>query len=157
MRTPIRLILSLSLLSLGFGAVAAPSAAHAQSTPDSIHAYFEGVGQLLPAVDEWRADLDAQLSAMVAKPELACGDEFAALVRRGHGLVEDLRGTGTLAPSMLQARHEAAVDGLEHALAGLELILESCDRAAGAEQIAEGHAEYAKAMRLIRYYAARLG
>ncbi len=149
-----RFALSFAVLGLAIGAALAPTRAHAESNP--IHDYFDGVAQLMPAVDSWQADMDAQLSAMVAKPELACGEEVAALARRGHGLVEDMRGTGMIAPSILQARHDAAVDGLATAVEGLDAILESCNRDEGADLIAQGNGEYADAVRLIRYYAARI-
>lgn len=155
MRMSLRLFLSTALLAVAFGVALAPSPASAQENP--VHTYFAGVNQLLPEVDAWQADLDAVLSAMIAKPELACGDDVAALARRGHGIVEDLRGTGALAPSLVKARHEAAVEALSQAVVGLQAMLESCDRNVGAEEIAAGNAEYAKAIRLIRYYSARIG
>ena len=152
----IRFALTFALLCLVVGVSHVSSdPAHAESNP--IHDYFDGVAQLLPAVDAWQADLDAQLSAMIAKPELACGNDVAALARRGHGLVQDLRGTGELAPSMLKARHVAAVDALERAVQGLDEILAACDRDAGADLIEAATGDYADAIRLIRYYTARLG
>jgi hypothetical protein len=155
MRMSLRLFLSTALLAVALGVALSPQSASAEENP--VHTYFAGVNQLLPEVDAWQADLDAALSAMIAKPELACGDDVAALARRGHGIVEDLRGTGELAPSVLQARHEASVDALEQAVFGLQAMLESCDRNVGADEIAAGNAEYAKAIRLIRYYSARIG
>lgn len=153
---PIRSMILTAALALAGVFALAPQSASADE--GQIREYQRGVDQLVIATDAWSAEVEDLLSAARSKPEMVCGPELSALVRRGQGLVSDFQGTGTLAPGMLRERHDAATAELADAAATLQALVDQCQtaslddmtRAFGSEMAA-----YDKALRPVRYFAAR--
>lgn len=139
---------------------AAPSHAQADTSAQQIRAYYTAMNGLTAAIDDWNADVTTALSAAATKPEFICSAEFAEIVRRGHGMTNDFEGTGLGAPQALGANHDGAAQGLRLQTEGLSALTQRCQpggqTGAGAmADVEAGKAAYAKAVRLIRYYAAQ--
>jgi len=67
--------------------------------------YRAGMAGLLPEAAAWVAEAEMTTGAALAKPEIACSAPMAELGRRGGWIVDDLNGTGKLAPRALAGAH----------------------------------------------------
>ncbi len=139
---------------------AAPSPAHAESGMQRIRTYFKAMDGLTAAVDAWNVDVTTVLSAAETKPEVFCSADFVDLLHRGHGMVNDLEGTGAMAPDAVAKNHDGAAQGLRAQYDGLAAMTLRCQAGgevptSAAADFETGKAAYGQSIRLIRYHAAR--
>ncbi len=141
----------------GFVAAAlAPTSAFAQDT--DFRKYQSDSKGLIQIVDAWTVEVEQELLVIAAKPEMARSESVLTLIRRGHGMAADMRGTAENAPNALRAKHDAATDGLVKIVEGLGVISDGGNAVAiehGVKHVGEGLSDYSRAIRPVRYFASR--
>ena len=145
---------TLTLAVLTFAALVAFAAVPAAAdTPDY---YRDAMRDLVVNADAWHAELEAELVAMSAKPQLACAESYQDLLRRGTWLAADLRGSVAAAPTLdIGASNAAAADGFDMMLYGAEFAAEACDGAelARAESmVSDGFDQYTSGSMFLRAF-----
>jgi hypothetical protein len=111
---------------------------------------------LIQDVSAWNVELDVQLSALQTKPELACGAEYTELMQRGGWLADDLAGTMTNSPAVLQGLGVAAAQGLDATVDGAASAALDCDGSelpAALDKVRDGRDQYAENIARVRVFA----
>ncbi len=118
--------LTLFAASLALALVFAALPGHAQAQ-NNVENYRQGMPDLIDFSDRWLDEADAYLATIAAKPEQACGSDYAAFLLRGNSIVADFAGSGWDAPADLVEAHEASAEALAQAFEGVRLVATSCD------------------------------
>lgn len=147
-------LMAVMATALAVGLAMAPVAAEAnEQLPTKV--YKKAMRGLLADVESWNGELNVQLNAMQTKPEVACGAEYAELVRRGTWLAADLEGTALGGPEVLVAPGVNAAKDLRHAAEGAGFASLDCDGVnltAALEQVEAGRAGYAEHVSPVRVF-----
>ncbi len=141
----------LTVFEAAFMLSATPAAA--QTTADE---YRTAMKEFIPWTVAWVDETESFVSAMSAKPELACSDAYAEHLRRGLWLTEDLVGSAVNAPEAAAEINREAGEAMVEILDGAELIGHSCSGETygkGVTKVAQGLDKFQPAIRRLQMYA----